>query len=72
MNKTVIILIGIAVITALLVIVFVDYTPSASVIVPEVKSVPKVEEGYYRPVREGNCWRQFVGKGTKDSVLVCG
>ena len=72
MNKTVIILIGIAVITALLVIVFVDYTPSASVIVPEVKSVPKVEEGYYRPVREGNCWRQFVGKGTKDSILACG
>ena len=72
MNKTVIILIGIAVITALLVIVFVDYTPSASVIVPEVKSVPKVEEGYYRPVREGNCWRQFVVKGTKDSILVCG
>ena len=72
MNKTVIILIGIAVITALLVIVFVDYTPSASVIVPEVKSVPKVEEGYYRPVREGNCWRQFVGKGNKDSILVCG
>jgi hypothetical protein len=66
------ILIGVAVIAALLVIVFVDYTPSALVIVPEVKSVPKVEEGYYRPVREGNCWRQFIGKGTKDSVLVCG
>ena len=67
MNKTVIILIATIVIG-----VAIFFVPSASVIVPEVKSVPKVEEGYYRPVREGNCWRQFVGKGTKDSVLVCG
>ena len=29
-------------------------------------------EGFVRPVREGNCWRQFIGVGTKDSVLVCG
>ena len=37
----------------------------------EVTPAPKVE-GYVRPVREGNCWRQFIGTGTKDSILVCG
>ena len=37
----------------------------------EVSPAPKAES-YKRPVREGNCWRQFVGKGDKDSVLVCG
>jgi hypothetical protein len=37
----------------------------------EVTPAPKAE-GFVRPVREGNCWRQFIGVGTKDSVLVCG
>ena len=37
----------------------------------EVSPAPKAE-GYVRPVREGNCWRQFIGTGTKDSILVCG
>ena len=36
----------------------------------EVTPAPKAE-GFVRPVREGNCWRQFVGTGTKDSILVC-
>jgi hypothetical protein len=36
----------------------------------EVTPGPKAE-GYVRPVREGNCWRQFIGTGTKDSILVC-
>ena len=29
-------------------------------------------EVFVQPVREGNCWRQFIGVGTKDNVLVCG
>jgi hypothetical protein len=37
----------------------------------EVSPAPKVES-YQRPVREGNCWRQFIGTGTKNSILVCG
>ena len=37
----------------------------------EVTPAPKAE-GFVRPVREGNCWRQFIGTGTKDSILVCG
>lgn len=38
----------------------------------EVMPAPKAEaETYKRPVREGNCWRQFIGKGDKDSILVC-
>ena len=37
----------------------------------EVSPAPTADT-YKRHVREGNCWRQFVGKGTKDSVLVCG
>jgi hypothetical protein len=36
----------------------------------EVTPAPKAES-YVRPIREGNCWRQFVGTGTKDSILVC-
>jgi hypothetical protein len=37
----------------------------------EVTPAPKADT-YVRPVREGNCWRQYVGVGTKDSILVCG
>jgi hypothetical protein len=41
-------------------------TPS-SVITPEVRKTVD----YKRPVREGNCWRQFIGTGDTDSILVC-
>ena len=36
----------------------------ASVTTPEVKQTGD----YRRPVREGNCWRQFTAT---DSILVC-
>jgi len=36
----------------------------------EVSPAPTADT-YKRPVREGNCWRQFIGKGDKDSILVC-
>ena len=38
----------------------------------EIKPAQAEGEIYKRPVREGNCWRQFYGKDSKDSVLVCG
>jgi hypothetical protein len=39
---------------------------------PNVEATPAPKsESYVRPVREGNCWRQFIGKGDKDSILVC-
>ena len=41
-------------------------TPS-SVTTPEVQKTVD----YKRPVREGNCWRQFIGTGDTDSILVC-
>ena len=37
---------------------------SSSVTTPEVKQTGD----YRRPVREGNCWRQFTAT---DSILVC-
>lgn len=46
-------------------------TPSsvtATVTTPEVQKT----KDYKRPVREGNCWRQFIGTGDTDSILVCG
>ena len=42
-------------------------TPSsvtATVVAPEIKPTGD----YRRPVREGNCWRQFTAT---DSILVC-
>jgi uncharacterized protein YxeA len=42
---------------------------TASVTTPEIK---KTSNEYKRPVREGNCWRQFIGTGDTDSILVCG
>ena len=36
----------------------------------EVSPAPTADT-YKHPVREGNCWRQFIGKGDKDSILVC-
>ena len=39
---------------------------------PNVEATPAPKaEGYVRPIREGNCWRQFIGTGDKDSILVC-
>ena len=36
-------------------------------------TTPEVQKtsDYKRPVREGNCWRQFIGAGSTDSILVC-
>ena len=48
-------------------IIFIGFGPTAEVTTPEIKKVSE----YKRPVREGNCWRQFVGTGTSDSILVC-
>jgi hypothetical protein len=48
---------------------FYNATPTGSVVAPEV--MPQRSE-YRYPVREGNCWRQFIGTGTSNSILVCG
>ena len=49
-------------------LLFVDFTQTPSVVVtPEVQKTGD----YKRPVREGNCWRQFIGTGDTDSILVC-
>jgi hypothetical protein len=48
-------------------IIFIGFGPTAEVTAPEVQKTSE----YKRPVREGNCWRQFVGTGTSDSILVC-
>jgi hypothetical protein len=45
-----------------------DLEPQAAVTTPPVESA----KGYLRPVREGNCWRQYIGQGDRDSILVCG
>lgn len=64
---------NIVIITLVLIIggiLFMDFSPDASVITtPEIK---KTSNEYKRPVREGNCWRQFIGTGDTDSILVCG
>ena len=62
MIKNIIIAALVLVISGLL---FVDFTHTPSVVVtPEVQKTGE----YKRPVREGNCWRQFTAT---DSVLVC-
>ena len=61
------IIVGILVVTAVLFVAFADFTPKASVVTPEVQKT----SDYKRPVREGNCWRQFIGSGDADSILVC-
>lgn len=38
----------------------------------EIKPAQAEGEIIKRPVREGNCWRQFYGHNGKDSILVCG
>ena len=59
------IIIGIVVLTTVLAIVFGNFAPKESVAVPEVKKISEDK----RPVREGNCWRQWDTKG--NSMLVC-
>ena len=49
-------------------LLFMDFSPTTSVVIPEVQK----SSDYKRPVREGNCWRQFIGTGNADSILVCG
>ena len=67
----------IAVLT-LAVVLFLALTPDTLLIVdsesPAAETTPVVEnaKGYLRPVREGNCWRQYIGQGDRDSILVCG
>lgn len=48
-------------------ILLVDTAPETAVTTPEISKA----DSYLRPVREGNCWRQYVGKGDRDSILVC-
>jgi hypothetical protein len=59
----------IAILVLVFAVAFTTYTltPESSVTTPEVQKT----SDYKRPVREGNCWRQFIGTGTKDSILVC-
>jgi hypothetical protein len=59
------IIIGLAVASAVILVIVVDMMPSATVATPEVQRT----DVYKRPVREGNCWRQFTADG---SILVCG
>ena len=47
---------------------FQDEEPPAAATTPTVDTA----KGYLRPVREGNCWRQYIGQGDRDSILVCG
>jgi hypothetical protein len=59
----------IAILVLVFAVAFTTYTltPESSVTTPEIKKT----SDYKRPVREGNCWRQFIGAGTSDSILVC-
>ena len=60
MNIAVVILLAV-----ILYLVFFEVSPKAEVVTPEVKKV----SDYNRPVREGNCWRQWDTAG--NSFLVC-
>ena len=59
----------IAILVLVFAVAFTTYTltPESSVTTPEVQKT----SDYKRPVREGNCWRQFIGTGDTDSILVC-
>ena len=65
MIKNIVILVLTLIIIAL---PFLDLEPQATVTAPVVENA----KGYLRPVREGNCWRQYIGQGDRDSILVCG
>jgi uncharacterized protein YpmS len=60
----------IAILVLVFAVAFTTYTltPESSVTITEIK---KTSNEYKRPVREGNCWRQFIGTGDTDSILVC-
>jgi hypothetical protein len=64
-----IISIGVVVSITVAAILFVEPGPRSTitVVAPEVQKI----SDYKRPVREGNCWRQFIGRGDTDSILVC-
>ena len=62
-----IIMIGVVVSITVAAILFAEPAPRATVTAPEVQKT----SDYKRPVREGNCWRQFIGTGSTDSILVC-
>ena len=62
--KEIIIIIAVALVT-ISAILFSNSTPKPSVTTPELKKV----DNYQRPVREGNCWRQWDTAG--NSFLVC-
>ena len=69
MNFTKLFLSIIAILVLVFAVAFTTYTltPESSVTTPEVQKT----SDYKRPVREGNCWRQFIGTGDTDSILVC-
>ena len=46
-------------------VIFIGFGPTAEVVTPEIKKTVE----YKRPVREGNCWRQWDTAG--NSMLVC-
>ena len=56
----------IAILVLVFAVAFTTYTltPESSVTAPEIRTT----NDYKRPVREGNCWRQFTAT---DSILVC-
>ena len=60
------IVISVLVVATLLAIMFVDFTPKATVITPEIKKTGN----YDRPVKEGNCYIQTDTAGNK--IRVCG
>jgi hypothetical protein len=62
-----IIIIGVVVSLTVAAMLLAEPAPRATVTVPEVQKT----SDYKRPVREGNCWRQFIGAGSTDSILVC-
>ena len=62
MKQIVLILVGVAV---LYTVFFASFTEKATVETPEIKKT----SNYQRPVREGNCWRQWDTAG--NSFLVC-
>lgn len=53
--------------TALVAGLLLDSEPQATVTAPVVDNA----RGYLRPTREGTCWRQYIGQGDRDSIVVC-
>ena len=62
MKQIILILVGVAV---LYFVFFTTFTTKSEVVMPEIKKTSE----YQRPVREGNCWRQWDTGG--NSFLVC-